>query len=194
MSFDGLLNPLRFDADVTLCCGGAGVLQQPLHQGDVISAVLVNLGGIPLPEAVSADALIAQVVTDDMKLLLDGSFCHRENGGSALDAVSQAVILDVLLDNKGNCERSELAGLLLGDVQTEAVTISHDIAESKLQDVTDPQSQVALQHQNGGDALIRTATGETLPHGLNDLLVLLCGQSLGLLVHDHLLESSYFLA
>ena len=127
MSFDGLLDPSWLDTDVALGCGGTGMLQEPLDKGNVISAVLVNLGGIPLPEAVSADALIAQVVTDDMKLLLYGSFCHGEDGGGALNTIPQTVILDVLLDNKGNCERSELAGLLLGDVQTEAVTISYDV-------------------------------------------------------------------
>ena len=126
MSLNSLLDALRFDANVALCGGGAGVLQQPLHQGDVISAVLVNLGGIPLPEAVSADALIAKVVTDNVKLLLDGPLCHGEDGCGALDTMPQTVVLDVLLDYKRNGERSELAGFLLGNIQTEAVTISRD--------------------------------------------------------------------
>ena len=69
------------------------MLQQPLYQGNVISAVLVNLGGIPLPEAVSADALEPQIVADDVKLLLDGSLRDRKDGGGALDTVSQAVVL-----------------------------------------------------------------------------------------------------
>ena len=93
MSFDSFFNSLWLDADVTLGGGGAGVLQQPLYQGNVISAVLVNLGGIPLPEAVSADALEPQIVADDVKLLLDGSLRDRKDGGGALDTVSQAVVL-----------------------------------------------------------------------------------------------------
>ena len=140
MSFNSLFNSLWLDADVTLCGGGAGVLQQPLYKGNVISAVLVNLSGIPLSEAVSADALETQIVADDMKLLLDSSFCNRKNSGVTMDVVSQAVILNVLLDHKRNGERSELSGFLLGDVQTEAVTISHDVTEPKLQNVADPQA------------------------------------------------------
>ena len=55
------------------------MLQEPLHKGDVIAVVLVNLSSIPLAETVSADALIAKVVADNSKLLLNGSLCDREN-------------------------------------------------------------------------------------------------------------------
>ena len=58
MILDCLFYALRLNADVTLRSGGAGVLQEALHQGDVIAAVLVDLSRIPLPEAVGADALI----------------------------------------------------------------------------------------------------------------------------------------
>ena len=138
MSLDCLFDPLRFDADVTLRGGGAGVLQKPLYQSNVISAVLVNFGGIPFPEAVGADALIAQIIADDVKLFLYGSFCYWEDGDGALDAIPQTIILNVLLDHKGHGEGSELASFLLGDVQTEAVTISRDVTEPKLQNVADP--------------------------------------------------------
>ncbi len=74
MPLNRLFDPLRLDADVSLCdCGGA-VLQEPLDKGNVIAICLVNLCGVPLAEAVGADAMIAQIVTDDRKLLLDGSF------------------------------------------------------------------------------------------------------------------------
>ena len=138
MFLDSPLYLLGFHADVTLGCRGTGVLQEPLYQGDVISAVLINFGGIPLSEAVGADALIAKVVADDVKLLLDRTFCHRKNGGGSLDAITQTVVLDILLNYKGHGEGSELAGLLLGNVQTVAVTISHDVAKAEFQDVTDP--------------------------------------------------------
>lgn len=44
-----------------------------MDQGDIVVAVLVNLCGVELAEAMGADAFIAQVVTDQLQLLLDGS-------------------------------------------------------------------------------------------------------------------------
>ena len=64
MPFDGLFDLLLLDSDITLGHGGGGMLQELLDQGDVVVAVLVNLCGIELPEAVGADPLISQVVTD----------------------------------------------------------------------------------------------------------------------------------
>ena len=70
MSLNRPFNPLRLNADITLRHGGGAVLQKALDQGNVISVCLVNLRRIPLAEAVGADALIAQVITGDGKLLL----------------------------------------------------------------------------------------------------------------------------
>ena len=47
------------------------MLKQSLDKYDVIAIVLVYLGGVPLPEAVRADALITRTIADDTKLLLD---------------------------------------------------------------------------------------------------------------------------
>ena len=74
MAFDRLFNSLRLDADISLRDGGGAVLQEALDKGNVISIRLVNLGSVPLAEAVGADALKAQIVTDDSKLLLDRPF------------------------------------------------------------------------------------------------------------------------
>lgn len=63
MPFNSLLNLLLLNADISLRHGGGGVLQELLHQGNVIVAVFVDLRGIELPEAVGADACIAQVIT-----------------------------------------------------------------------------------------------------------------------------------
>ena len=79
MSLNRLFYPLRLNADVTLGDGGGAVLQESLDKGNVIPAVLVDLGSIPLPEAVSADALKTQIVTDDGKLLLNRPFCNGED-------------------------------------------------------------------------------------------------------------------
>lgn len=129
MVLDCLLNPLRLDADIPLCGGGAAVLQEPLHKGNIITVILVNLRCVPLAEAVSAYIRIAQIVTDDCKLLLDCPFRDRENALRGPDAVAQAVIFYVLLDNKGNREHSALSGFLLHHFQTEAVAIPDNIAK-----------------------------------------------------------------
>ena len=78
MPLNGCFNPLRLDADVTLSDGGGAVLQESLNKSDVIAVFLVDLGGIPFAEAVGADALKAQIITDDSKLLLNGAFGDRE--------------------------------------------------------------------------------------------------------------------
>ena len=64
MSFNGCLNPLRFNTDIALSDGCGAVLQQSLDKGNIITVVLIDLGSIPLAETVGTDALIAEVITD----------------------------------------------------------------------------------------------------------------------------------
>ena len=78
MPFNRFFDPLRLNADVSLGRSGGAVLQEPLDKGNIKPIRLVNLGGVPLAEAVGADALKAQVITDDGKLLLDGSLRDRK--------------------------------------------------------------------------------------------------------------------
>ena len=113
MVLDSLLYPLRLNADIPLCGGGAAVLQQPLHKGNVITVILVNLRCVPLAEAVSAYVGIVKIITDDCKLLLDCPFRDRKNALRAPDAVAQTVVLNILLNNQRNCEYSFLSCLLL---------------------------------------------------------------------------------
>ena len=47
MSLNRLFNPLRLDADITLCDGGGAVLQKPLDKGDVEAVVLVDFRCVP---------------------------------------------------------------------------------------------------------------------------------------------------
>ena len=82
MTFNGFLNPLRFNANVPLCGFSGAVLQKPLHQGNVTPIGFVDFRCIPFPEAVGSDALIAQVIEDNRQLLLDGSFCQGKDSVS----------------------------------------------------------------------------------------------------------------
>ena len=59
MSFDCLLYPLRLNPYIPLRHGGGAVLQEPLDKGNVKAVIVVDLCGVPLAEAVGADALIA---------------------------------------------------------------------------------------------------------------------------------------
>ena len=70
MPYDRLFYPLWLNADIMLCDGNAAVLQEPLYYGNIIAVVFVNLCRIPLPERMCADALIAEIITDNGKLLL----------------------------------------------------------------------------------------------------------------------------
>ena len=59
------------------------------------------------------DPVIAQVITDDMQLLLDRAFCDGEYDLRASDSVTQAVILNVLLKHQRDSEDPALSCLLL---------------------------------------------------------------------------------
>lgn len=80
------------------------MLKEPLHQCDVKSVGIVDFGCVPLAEAVGTDALIAQIVAYNPKLLLYCPFCDWENQVIAPDAAAQAVILHVLLNHQRNCK------------------------------------------------------------------------------------------
>ena len=98
MSLDGLLHLPGLDADVPLGDGGAAVLEELLHQGDIVMAVLIDFSGVVLPEAVGADVPIAQVVADRFQMPLDGPLCHWENPLLRRDIMVQAVAANELIE------------------------------------------------------------------------------------------------
>ena len=140
MVLNCLLNSLGFDADVPLGGGCGTVLQQSLDKGNVEPVIVVDFRCVPLAEAVGADTINAQIVAHDFQLLLDCPFRNGKNPLTAPDAVAQTIVLDILLNDKGNCENPALACFLFGDFQSVAVTIPNDVAEPELQNVADPQT------------------------------------------------------
>ena len=126
MPFNGLFYPLWLNADVPLCGGCGAVLKQPLDKGNVITVILVDFRCVPFAEAVSADAVKAEIITDDGKLFLYCPLCNGKNQLIWSDAVAQTVILDVLLNDEGNGEDASLAGLLLCDLKAVSVAIPHN--------------------------------------------------------------------
>lgn len=183
MSFNRLFDPLRFDADITLRDGCAAVLQQTLDKRNVIPVVLVDLRGVPFAEAVSADVLIAEVVTDTGKDLLYFPRRDGENQITVSDAIAQTVILDVLLNHERDREDTLLSRLLLDDGQAEASAVVHNVTGTQTHDVADPQAEVPFEHERRGDTLIGTAAAKAFAHGRDDFLVLFRRESGCFLVH-----------
>ena len=111
----GLFNSLWLYTYVSLCSRGAAVLQEPLNKCYVIAIRFVNLCGIPLSKAVSADTLIAQVVTNNSKLFLYTQLL--DNNGDILAAVDlYAYNLDVGQAGdtdfeRINCDLNEIAAI-----------------------------------------------------------------------------------
>ena len=54
-----LLDLLRLNANIPLRGACAAMLQQPLHQRNIIAIIFINLRGVPFAEAVGADICIA---------------------------------------------------------------------------------------------------------------------------------------
>ena len=146
MSLDGLLHLPGLDADVPLGDGGTAVLEELLHQGDIVIAVLIDFGGIVLPEAVGADVPIAQVVADRFQMPLNGPLRHWENSLLLRDTMVQAVAPDELIEGQRYGEHPGLPGFLLRDGQAVAFPVFDNVSKTELQDIGDPQSQVCLQH------------------------------------------------
>ena len=132
MSLDGLLHFPGLDADVSLGNSSAAVLEELLHQGDVIVAVLIDLRCIELPEAVGTDITITQVVADGLEVPLDCPLRQWEDSLLFRDALVQAVAPDELIKRQRNGEHPGLPGLLLRDGQAVAFPIPHDVGEAEL--------------------------------------------------------------
>lgn len=117
-----LLNP-----DIPLGDSGGAVLEQLLYQRDIVSAVLVDLRGVILSEAVGADADISQIITDLLQVSLDGPLCQWEDSAIRGDRSVQAVAPNELVEGQGHCECPGLPGFLLHNGQPVAVPVSYNI-------------------------------------------------------------------
>ena len=131
MPLNGILHLSLLDADVPLGYGSAAVLEELLHQSDVVMTVFINLRGIILAETVGADIPVAQVVADSLEVPLNRPLGHREYPPVFRDAVVQAVAPDELIECQRNRKHPGLSGLLLGDGQTVALPVLDDIGEAE---------------------------------------------------------------
>ena len=137
-----------------------------------------------------ADTLIPQVVAHKMELLLDCPLGDGEKKLSASDAIAQSVVLQILLDDEGDCENPLLACFLLHYGKPIPVAVLHYIGKPEPQNVADTQAQVPFQHKGGGYAFIWLKACKALLHRFYDFGVLLCGEGVGLIIHRFYLQSS----
>ena len=87
-----------------------------------------------------ADALIAQIIAYKGKVLLDCAFCDGENQIGALNAAAQTIVFDILLQHQRHGEHASLAGLLLYNFQTVAVTVPDDISRAQSENIGNAQT------------------------------------------------------
>ena len=71
MTLNGCFHLTLLDADIPLGHSSGTMLEQLLHQRDVVMAVLVDLRGIILSETMGADPGISQIVTNQLQVPLD---------------------------------------------------------------------------------------------------------------------------
>ena len=185
MPFNSSLNFLLLDADVSLGNGGGAVLQELLDEGDIVVAVLVDFGSVELTKAVCTDTLKAQIVTDHLQLLLDGSGSDGEDKSIRGNIVVEAVAAYELIQRKGNGERSGFPGFLFDDGEAIAFTVLDNVRKMQIHDIGDTQTEIGFQHECRCCPVIGSASGKTLSHGANDFLVLFSSQRNGFSVHQN---------
>ena len=91
MVFNCRLYLFGLDPDITLRDRRAAVLQELLHQCNVIAAVAVYLSRIELAKAMGTDCGNIQIITNKLQLLLHSSFRQRKYDSIVRDAVVDTV-------------------------------------------------------------------------------------------------------
>lgn len=145
MPLDGLLQLLLLDADVALCHGGGRVLQELLDKGNIVPAVLINLRGVEFAKAVRADAVIAKVVTDELQVLLHGTFRQGEDDALCWNPMIEAVAADELIQRQGNGECPCLFRFLLHNGKTVTLSVLYDVGKSQMDNVRDTQAKIRFK-------------------------------------------------
>ena len=179
------LNFLLLDTDISLRDGGGAVLQELLDEGNIVVAVLVDFRGIKFSKTMGTDALQAQIVTDHLQLLLDGSGGNGEDKSIWGNVVVEAIAAYELIQCNGDGERSGLSGFLFDDGETIAFTVLDDVRKMQAHDVRDTQTEIGFQHECRCCPVIGSTPGKALPHGADDFPVLFSGQRNGFSVHQN---------
>ena len=120
-------------------------MKKLLDKGDIVPAILVNLRGIKFTKAVRADAVIAKVVTDELQVLLHGTFRQGEDNALRWNPVVEAVAADELIQRQGNGECPRLFRFLLHNGKTVTLSVLYDVGKSQMDDVGDTQAKIRFK-------------------------------------------------
>ena len=117
---------------------------------------IVDVRGVPLAEAVGADVLITEVVTDGLQILLYRPLRNREESLRGFNAVLRCVLAEVIVDALGDGERPFLPGLRFHNVEPVPTTITDEVGESETQNVTYTHSEVRFSGEYRHDPGVRS--------------------------------------
>ena len=120
-----------------------------LDKSDIVVAVLVDFSSVELTEAMSADTIKTQIVTDHLQLLLDGSGGNGEDNSIWGDVVVEAVAAYELIQCNGDGERSGLSGFLFDDGETVAFTVLDNVREMQIHDIGDIYCSDYIRENSG---------------------------------------------
>lgn len=93
----------------------------------------------------SSDALKSKVITDKSKLFTDCTFGQIKNLFIFSDSISQTIIFNILLNNKGNCKNSFLFCFPFRYLQSVSVPVPHNIGKPQAQNIRYSKSEVSFQ-------------------------------------------------
>ena len=103
---------------------------------------IVDIRGIPFAEAVGADVGIAEGIACFLEVLLNCVCAYGEQTFVRGDVMFPSVVAEEVIDSRGNCERALLPGLLFHDVQTITPAVHDDVRKTKLQHISDADTEV----------------------------------------------------
>lgn len=175
VSRNRLFHLLITHADVAPGDHRTGMLQKPLNQHDVVTVLIVDACCVPLAKAVCADVLIAEMVADELEMVLDLSCADGKQKGVVWDLVRVCVLSQEAVDLIGNGELATLPGLLFHHIETVAVAISHDVAHPQPQNVSHAHPKIRLGCEDRRHSWVRAAVPKAVQKGLYDGAVLNVG-------------------
>lgn len=146
MVVDGGFHFLITDTDVAPGDVRGRVLKKVLNEDDVMARLVVDVSGVPLAEAVGADVLIAEIVADELEVVLYLPNRDGEQKVSVGQLVALGVVAEEIVHRFGNRECAPLPGLLLHGVQPPTVAVPDDVCHPHVQNVTHPHTEVRFSH------------------------------------------------
>lgn len=172
MVVDGGFHFLIADTDVTPGDVGGRVLEKVLNEDDIVARLVVDVRGVPLSETVGADVLIAEIVADELEVVLNLPNRDGEQKVSVGQLVTLCVVAKEIVNRFGNSECAPLPGFLLHGVQPPTVAVPNDVCHPHAQNVAHPHTEVRFSHEDRGNSWVRPELRGTVQKSADDGVVL----------------------